>query len=202
MRRCKVCRERMPILATGRPRRYCTDPCKMVAYRRRNRRLRGSLEVMGSSRSEEWATGPADFAKINAEFGPFDLDPCATPESAKCERFFTREDDGLTQEWTGRVFMNPPYGRPLAAWMRKAWEAAQNGAELVVCLIPARTDTRWWHEYAIRGEVHFLKGRLRFGQGHNPAPFPSAIVVFRNGQSVTEQGSKGLTQDNGGRYHS
>jgi phage N-6-adenine-methyltransferase len=156
---------------------------------------------MGSSRTGEWATDPAFFARVNTWYGPFDLDPCATPENAKCERFFTREDDGLAQEWTGRVFMNPPYGRAILAWMRKAWEATQNGAELVVCLVPARVDTRWWHEYAARGEVHFLRGRLRFGECRNPATFPSAIVVFRNGLSVTKPGALTSPSANAYRYH-
>jgi phage N-6-adenine-methyltransferase len=185
-RRCAFCRERMPVNATGRRRRYCSDRCRMAAFRRRNRRLRGSLEVMGSSRTDEWATPRDFFARLEAEFGPFDLDPCATPQNAKCTRYYTRKDDGLAQEWYGRVFMNPPYGRAIGAWMQKAWEASRNGAELVCCLVPARTDTRWWHDYAIRGEVRFLAGRLRFGEGLNPAPFPSAVVVFRNAEGVTK----------------
>lgn len=141
---------------------------------------------MGSSRTDEWPTDPRDFARLAAEFGPFDLDPCATLENAKCPRFFTREDDGLRQEWTGRVFMNPPYGRSLPHWMRKAYDAAQTTASVVVCLVPARTDTAWWHEYAARGEVRFLRGRLKFGDCKNPAPFPSAVVVFRNAPSETK----------------
>ncbi len=139
---------------------------------------------MGSSQTDEWATPPATFQKLEAEYGPFDLDPCATPDNAKCARYFTREDDGLSQQWTGRVFMNPPYGKSAGAWIRKAWEAAQNGAELVVCLVPSRTGVSWWHEFAVRGEVTFLPGRLRFGEGVNPAPFDSAVVVFRNTQPV------------------
>jgi site-specific DNA-methyltransferase (adenine-specific) len=165
----------------------------MSAYRKRHRRLRGSLEVMGSSRSDEWATNPADFARLNAEYGPFDLDPCATPENAKCPRYFTQADDGLAQVWTGRVFMNPPYSK-LRAWMRKAWESSQTTADVVVCLIPARVETRCWHDYAARGEVTFPRGRLRFGDCKNSAPFPSAIVVFRpggrNGKTVTTAGTK------------
>jgi hypothetical protein len=105
--------------------------------------------------------------------------------NAKCPAFFTRTQDGLKQPWTGRVFMNPPYGRAIGHWMRKALEAARSGeAEIVVCLVPARTDTRWWHDFAARGEVRFLPGRVRFGGGQNSAPFPSAVVVFRNAQTV------------------
>jgi len=145
-------------------------------------RLVGSLDVMGSSRSDEWYTPLALFAELSAEFGGFTLDPCCTPESALCLNFYTREDDGLAKPWSGRVFMNPPYGRPLGSWMKKAWEESQRGA-LVVCLIPARVDTAWWHDYAVKGEVRFLKGRLQFANSQVPAPFPSAIVIFRPGHN-------------------
>jgi site-specific DNA-methyltransferase (adenine-specific) len=190
--RCLVCRNPVSVRSRGRRRRYCSDACRMAAHRRRHRRLRGSREVMGSSRTDEWATDPEVFARLEREFGPFDLDPCATHENAKCSNHFTREVDGLSQEWTGRVFMNPPYGRALPAWMRKACEAAQNGSEIVVCLVPARTDTRWWHDYATRGEITFLQGRLRSGEGCNPWPFPSVVVVFRNAQTVTKSATEAL----------
>jgi phage N-6-adenine-methyltransferase len=144
------------------------------------------LEVMGSSRSDDWPTDPRYMAQLVERFGVFDLDPCASAENAKALRYFTRDDDGLAQEWTGRVFMNPPYGREIGRWMEKAWCASQSTAEFVVCLVPARTDTRWWHEYAMRGNVEFVRGRLRFGDATASAPFPSALVVFRNAQSVTE----------------
>ena len=104
-----------------------------------------------------------------------------------CARYFTRADDGLAQEWTGRVFMNPPYGLPLPEWMAKAYEASQTTADVVVCLVPARTDTRWWHAVAVMGEVRFLPGRLKFGGAENGAPFPSVVVVFRNAAGVTER---------------
>lgn len=139
-----------------------------------------------SSASDEWATPQAYFDEVNAEFG-FDLDVCALPSSAKCERYFTPEVDGLAQEWTGRVWMNPPYGRVLGAWMAKAYESAQTTADVVVCLVPARTDTRWWHDFAMRGEVRFVPGRLRFGGSATSAPFPSALVVFRNAARVTKE---------------
>jgi phage N-6-adenine-methyltransferase len=154
----------------------------MAAWRTRRRR-----SVHFSSRTPEWSTPPELFAELAAVFGPFDLDPCATPENAKCARYFTAADDGLAQEWTGRVFVNPPYGTALPAWMAKAWEASRNGCERVVCLVPARTDTAWWHEYAARGEVHFLRGRIRFGGCESSAPFPSAVVVFRNAAAVTKE---------------
>jgi phage N-6-adenine-methyltransferase len=130
-----------------------------------------------SSATEEWPTPRAFFAKCEREFGPFDLDPCATHESAKAPRYFTKDDDGLAQHWRGRVWMNPPYGRTIGAWMRKAYQSAQAGA-LVVCLVPARTDTAWWHNYAAKGQVRFIRGRLKFGDAKYSAPFPSALVVF------------------------
>ncbi len=107
------------------------------------------------------------------------MDPCSTHANAKCRRHFTREEDGLARSWAGSVvFMNPPYGRDIRHWMRKAFDAAQAGAT-VVCLVPSRTDTDWWHRYAMHGEVRFLKGRLKFGNARHAAPFPSAIVIFR-----------------------
>jgi len=137
-----------------------------------------NTELHFSSKTPEHATPQEFFDRLNAEFN-FTLDPCATPENAKCARYFTREDDGLAQSWAGEVvFMNPPYGRVIAAWMRKAYEASRREGATVVCLIPARTDTRWFHEYALKGKVRFLEGRLKFGDSKNSAPFPSAIVVF------------------------
>ena len=132
-----------------------------------------------SSKNHAWATPRALFDSLNAEFGPFELDPCASVENAKCERFFTKEQDGLKQEWAGKVFMNPPYGREIGAWVKKAFEAAKRGGATVVCLLPARTDTAWWHDYCAQGEVRFLRGRVKFEGATNSAPFPSAIVVFR-----------------------
>lgn len=95
-----------------------------------------------SSATGEWSTPQDVYDALDTEFG-FTLDPCATPENAKCERYFTKEDDGLAQEWTGVVFMNPPYGRQIGRWLKKAYESALAGAT-VVCLVPSRTDTRWW----------------------------------------------------------
>jgi phage N-6-adenine-methyltransferase len=125
----------------------------------------------------EWETPQALFDELCWIFGGFTLDPCATKANAKCARFFTRSEDGLAQRWEGKVFVNPPYGRAIGSWVRKAFEESLDGA-LVVCLLPARTDTRWWQEYAKRGQVWFLRGRLKFGQATNSAPFPSAIVIF------------------------
>jgi site-specific DNA-methyltransferase (adenine-specific) len=130
------------------------------------------------SGTDEWATPQFLFVALNAEFG-FTLDACATQENAKCKKFYTKADDSLSQDWSGEtVFMNPPYGREIGAWIKKAYEASLKGA-VVVCLIPARTDTSWWHSYAMRGEIRLLRGRLKFGHSDNSAPFPSAIVIFR-----------------------
>ena len=129
-----------------------------------------------SSATDLWSTPPDFFSALDRVFH-FTLDACATAENAKCARFYTREQDGLAQPWTGNVWCNPPYGRTIGKWMRKAWESAQNGAT-VVCLVPARTCTRWWHDYATKGKILFWPGRLKFGGSKNSAPFPSAIVIY------------------------
>ena len=129
------------------------------------------------SETHEWETPQSVFDSLNAQFR-FTLDVCANHDNAKCERYFTKEDDGLSQEWTGTCWMNPPYGREIGKWMEKAYESAKQGAT-VVCLVPARTDTRWWYDYAMAGEIKLVKGRLRFGGANNSAPFPSAVVIFR-----------------------
>lgn len=132
-----------------------------------------------SSKSDEWATPRPLFKAIEAKLGPFTLDVCATPANAKCKRFFTQAQDGLSQPWEGRCWMNPPYGRAIGLWMKKARdEAARFRGPVVVCLVPARTDSAWWHNYAAWGQVYFLRGRVRFEGGKFTAPFPSAVVVF------------------------
>lgn len=137
--------------------------------------------ILFSSATEEWGTPQHLFDQLDNEFN-FELDVCANHENHKCERYFTKTDDGLAQDWTGTCWMNPPYGRAIKLWMRKAYESSTGGAT-VVCLVPARTDTAWWHEYAMQGEIRFLRGRLKFttsgGGEQGSAPFPSAIVVFR-----------------------
>lgn len=133
-----------------------------------------------SSNTCEWATPKEFFAEYDREFG-FDVDVCALPENAQCDRYFTPEQDGLTQEWEGTCWMNPPYGRRIGHWIKKAYESSLNGAT-VVCLVPARTDTAWWHDFCMKGEIRFLRGRIYFEQGNgarSAAPFPSAVVVFR-----------------------
>ena len=138
--------------------------------------MRNVAAMMASGR-DDWETPPGIFEPLHAEFG-FTLDVCASAESAKCADYFTLDDDALSRPWIGVCWMNPPYGKQIGAWMRHAWHAAQAGAT-VVCLVPARTDAHWWHDYAMQGEVRFVRGRIRFmGAPHN-APFPSAIIVFR-----------------------
>ena len=134
-------------------------------------------DVHFSSKSNEWETPQDLFDSLNKGF-KFTLDPCATKETAKCKKFFTIKEDGLKKSWgKNRVFMNPPYGREIGKWMKKAYESSLKGAT-VVCLVPSRTDTKWWHEWAMKGNIKFIKGRLKFGGHKNSAPFPSAIITF------------------------
>ena len=138
--------------------------------------------LMFSSKSNEWATPQDFYNKLNAEFG-FTLDPCATPTTAKCSSYYTKDDDGLSKDWSGHtVFMNPPYGRKQKDWIEKAFQEGEKTGTTVVALVPARTDTKAWHNYCMKAtEIRFIKGRLKFGQGAsktNSAPFPSAVVVF------------------------
>lgn len=142
-----------------------------------------------SSATDEWAT-PIDLLEALRSQFDFELDVCATKENAKAPRFFTREQDGLKQVWRsvdGKpcvCWMNPPYGRTIKFWIAKAAESAAQGAT-VVCLLPARTDTKWWHRHcypvlrARPDDVEFLEGRLKFGGAKSGAPFPSVLVVFR-----------------------
>ena len=123
-----------------------------------------------TSMSCEWATPKALYEQLAAEFGPFDLDPCPFGYSDLVS--------GLALEWTGRVFVNPPYGRQIGRWIHKAYESALRGV-LVVCLIASRTDTAWWHDYVMKAhEIRFLRGRLHFNDEKGRAPFPSAVVIF------------------------
>ena len=119
-----------------------------------------------SSLSGDWTTPAHLYAELDEEFG-FTLDPCPLGGSG-----------GLTMPWKGVVYVNPPYGRGIGAWVQKGFESSRQGA-LVVMLLPSRTDTRWWHDYVMRGEIRFIRGRLKFSGSKNSAPFPSAIVVFR-----------------------
>lgn len=130
-----------------------------------------------SSKTDLWATPQDFFDEWDSKFG-FTLDVCAIESNAKVPNYFTPELDGLEQDWTGICWMNPPYGRGIRDWVRKAYLSSLSGAT-VVCLVPARTDTSWWHDYCMKGEVYFIRGRLKFGLSKSNAPFPSAVVVFR-----------------------
>ena len=136
-------------------------------------------EGMYSSNTDNWGTPQWLFDELNKEWH-FDVDVCASLENAKCPRYFSKEENGLAQDWSrfNNCWMNPPYGRQIGIWIEKAYNESQKGAN-VVCLLPSRTDTKWFHEYCLKGEIKFLKGRLKFNDGKTPAPFPSMIVVFR-----------------------
>ena len=161
---------------------------------------------MMSSNTAMWET-PQDFFDLLKEEFPFSLDVCASDENAKCDVFFTEKTDGLAQSWAVPfVWMNPPYGNAelpckknckkkscvkrghhidqyvpgIKDWMKKAYEESLRWGNTIACLVPARTDSEWWHDYAMNGEVRYVKGRLNFGMG-GPAPFPSAVVIFGKG---------------------
>lgn len=139
-----------------------------------------NLAVHFSSKTDQWATPQAFFDKLDAEFR-FELDVCADRDNAKCEVFIDEEADGLKQPWAPfRCWMNPPYGRQIGKWIKKAYEESQKGA-LVVALLPARTDTRYFFDHIYQQpnvEIRFIKGRLKFGDATNSAPFPSMVVIF------------------------
>ena len=141
------------------------------------------MNVHFTSNTNEWYTPNDVFEPLNKEFG-FTLDPCCTNYSAKCSKFYTKETDGLSQDWSKDVvFVNPPYGREIKKWVQKAYEESLKGAT-VVMLIPARTDTTYWHDFIFnKAEIRFMKGRIKFerpdGTKGDAAPFPTAIVVYR-----------------------
>lgn len=123
-------------------------------------------ESLFSSTTEEWYTPQDFFEKCSKEVGGFDLDPCSTAENAKCSKFFTKEDNGLAQEWKGKVWVNPPYGRAIYNWVRKcSEEVKKEKVEAIYLLIPSRTDTKYFHEFLYQKEtveLRFIKGRLKF----------------------------------------
>lgn len=139
-----------------------------------------NAKLMFSSKSDNWSTPQDFFDELNKEFN-FTLDPCATPANAKCKKYFTKEDDGLKQSWKNeRVFCNPPYGREIAKWVQKAFNESKDLNTVVVMLMPARTDTKYFHNYIYKKakEIRFIQGRLKFGNAKNSAPFPSMVVIF------------------------
>lgn len=143
--------------------------------------MRADMNIHFSSERQDWATPWPFFRQIDEKYGPCELDVCALPETAKCEKYFTPSEDGLIQSWPGVCWMNPPYGREIAKWVCKAWQEVHllNNAARVICLLPARTDTRWWHEFVTKAAIcEFIRGRIKFQGAKHSAPFPSAIVVF------------------------
>ena len=138
-----------------------------------------NTKIMFSSKTDQWATPQDFFDKLDAEFH-FTLDPCADEHNHKCPKYFTKEQDGLKQSWQGEtVFCNPPYGSEIKKWVEKSHNESQNGST-VVMLIPARTDTSYFHDYIYgKAEIRFIRGRLKFGDSKNSAPFPSMVVIFR-----------------------
>ncbi len=134
--------------------------------------------AMFTSNSGVYETPPTIFQPCNREFR-FDLDVAALPENAKCERYFTPEDDALTQDWDGRCWCNPPYGVSIGDWIEKAYHESQSNAEIVVCMTPVRSDTDWWHSWQAEAENRLIRKRVRFVGTKSSAPFPSALWVFR-----------------------
>ena len=138
-------------------------------------------DLMFSSKTCEWATPQDFFDRLNAEF-KFTLDPCASAENHKCDKYYTKAEDGLIQDWSGEtVFCNPPYGREIGRWVCKCFHEVFDGkCPCAVMLLPARTDTRWFHDYIYnKAEIRFIPGRLKFNSQKNSAPFPSMVVVFQ-----------------------
>ena len=140
-----------------------------------------NTDVMFSSTTDNWSTPQDFFDKLNDEFH-FTLDVCADENNHKCEHYYTKEIDGLSRPWIGTIWCNPPYGRKIGEWVRRALFASVAG-NTVVMLLPARTDTKWFHDYIYNKsntEIRFIKGRLKFGGCKNSAPFPSMVVIFRS----------------------
>ena len=135
--------------------------------------------VIFSSVNPVYSTPDWLFEQLQKEFG-FTLDVCANSDNAKCKDFIPAEQDGLLQNWKGVVWCNPPYGRRIGSWIHKALMESCNGVTSVL-LLPARTDTKWFHNWVLgKAEIRFIQGRLKFGGEVNNAPFPSMIVIFRS----------------------
>lgn len=139
-----------------------------------------NIKVMFSSATDQWATPQKFFDKLDAEFH-FTLDPCADESNHKCRLYYTIQNNGLAKDWQGQtVFCNPPYGTAIKDWVRKCYEESRKPNTKVVMLIPARTDTAYFHDYIYgQAEIRFIRGRLKFGNSKNSAPFPSMVVIFR-----------------------
>lgn len=137
-----------------------------------------------SSDKMDWGTPQKLFNKLNLYFN-FTLDPCCSEVNKKCDKYFTIEDNGLIQDWSKDVvWMNPPYGREMKDWIKKAYDESLKGAT-VVCLVPSRTDTRWFHDYVYeKSDIVFLNKRLDFAGSTNKAPFPSMLVIYNSNKEI------------------
>src|SRR3990172_6378709 len=137
-----------------------------------------------STGRQDWETPDSIFAPLNEEFS-FTLDVCATKANAKCSHYFTEVDNALNKQWRGRCWMNPPFGTQ-GKWVKKAFEESQRGAT-IVCLLPSRTNTSWWHDYCMKGEIRFIRGRPRFKGAKHGLPQPLAIVIFDSTKKTSER---------------
>ncbi len=154
-------------------------------------------QALFSSKTEDWETPQDLFNELN-KIHNFDIDVCATKNNSKCQYFYHKEDDALSKPWNvdpynyGEVgkpmscWMNPPYGKTIGQWIKKAYEESKRGAT-VVCLLPSRTDTKWFHEYCQMGKITFIEGRLKFSNSTNSAPFPSMVVVFKGETTMVKK---------------
>lgn len=144
-----------------------------------------NTDVMFSSKTDNWATPQDFFDKLNQEFH-FGLDPAADENNHKCDRYYTIKENGLFQSWGGHsVFCNPPYGREIGKWVEKAYRENKEHGNTIVMLLPARTDTKWFHEYIYhKADVRFIRGRLKFSGAKFNAPFPCMIVIYRQKRGV------------------
>ena len=154
---------------------------------------KNSLRVMHSSERHDWPTpreffGACERLCVEATGRGFDIDAAADADNTKASRFFSESDDGLSQQWTGNVWCNPPYGEQAGRWVRKAFEETDGFEDqrYVAVLIPARTGTRWFHDWAAKAaEIRFVKGRIRFEGAEASAPFDSVLLVFNEHQKIT-----------------
>lgn len=139
-----------------------------------------NTNLMFSSKKMDWTTPIELFRELDKEFH-FTLDPCSTHENALCKKHYTIKENGLLQDWSGEsVYCNPPYGREIKNWVKKCYEESLKPKTIVVLLIFSRTDTKYFHNYIYgKAELRFIKGRLKFGNCKNSAPFPSMVVIFR-----------------------
>lgn len=153
-----------------------------------------------SSNHHGWDTPKELLQQLYKVVGTFDLDPCSPTNNrrnapVRARTYFTMEDNGLALSWFGTVFINPPYGRAIVNWIAKARDEVNNGnAKMVISLVPARTDTKWWHNYIVGyADVFLLQGRLKFGKGGQSAPFPSALIIWGASKGIIPKFKESLT---------